>query len=124
MKNKRNWKKAWTAIAVLSLSAIGFKTISAALATPETTNATAGQNGDEYVVAKSCDRFWVLTKYGERLNMRNDPEGKAIASIDFASIVSLQRYSDDGNWALVTVESKQKNGLKGWVSTEYLTCYE
>lgn len=124
MKKKRNSKKLLTAIAVLSLSAIGFKTISAALASPETTSATTVQNGDEYLVAKSCEKFWVLTKYGDRLNMRNDPEGKAIASIDYASIVSLQRYSDDENWALVTVESKQKNGLKGWVSTEYLTCYE
>lgn len=124
MRKTRNRKKLLIAIAVVFLSAIGFKTISSALATPETTNATTGQTADEYVVAKSCDRFWVLTKYGDRLNMRNDPEGKAIASIDYASIVSLQRYSDDENWALVTVESKQKNGLKGWVSTDYLTCYE
>ncbi|MFB2921605.1 MULTISPECIES: hypothetical protein [Aerosakkonema] len=124
MRKKINSKKLLTFIAVASLSAIGFKTISAALASPEKTSATTVQNSDEYIVANSCNEFWVLTKYGDRLNMRNEPEGKAIASIDFASIVSLQRYSDDGEWALVSVESKQKNGVKGWVSTEYLTCYE
>lgn len=124
MGKNRNRKKLLTAIAVVFLSAIGFKTISAALASPEKTSATAIQNSDEYIVTKTCNEFWVLTKYGDRLNMRNEPEGRAIASIDFASIVSLHSYSDDGEWALVSVESKQKNGLKGWVSTEYLTCYE
>ena len=124
MKRKRNWKNLFTVIAVVSLSAIGFKTISAALATPETGDVTPVENSDEYVVSRSCQQFWVLTKYADRLNMRNEPEGKAIASIDYASIVSLQRYSDDGEWALVTVESKQKNGVQGWVSTDFLTCYQ
>ncbi|HEY9853788.1 MAG TPA: SH3 domain-containing protein [Leptolyngbyaceae cyanobacterium] len=126
MKRKRNWNKVLTAIAILSLSAIGFKTISAALATPEKTSETPVniQNNDEYLVADTCQEFWVLTKYAGRLNVRNTPAGKAITSIDFASIVSLQQYSDDGEWALVKVESKNKYGLKGWVSTDYLTCYQ
>ena len=124
MKRKRNWKNFYAFIAVVSLSAIGFKTISAALAAPKTAEIMPVENSDEYVVSDSCKEFWVLTKYADRLNMRNEPDGKAIASIDYASIVSLQRYSEDGEWALVTVESKQKNGVKGWVSTEYLTCYE
>ena len=124
MKRTINSKKFLTFIAVVSLSAIGFKTISAALATPETGEITPVENSGENVVSRSCEQFWVLTKYADRLNVRNEPEGRAIASIDYASIVSLQRYSDDGEWALVSVESKKKNGVQGWVATDYLTCYE